>query len=300
MKNRRNRRLVSALAAAAAVTVLLAQTALAGSWNWNSEKDKWWYLDDQNTFPVNGWEWIDGKCYRFDEEGFLYTDTVTPEGLTVNADGAWTVNGVVQEMETILKESSPKQEIVIQETEPETQPAETTAAETTAAETQPAETTAAETQPAETTAAETQPAETTAAETQPAETAAAATQPAETTAAASPYREENGRMVTPWFSFAVPEAWIGRYACRVWDDNAVDLCSKANLSHGGTLFTVICSETYREQDSFPDYGEIRYLGFYQNAETGKDNYLYYAGTTGVTVDHMDPLKMVEYSAMQVT
>ena len=107
-------------------------------------------------------------------------------------------------------------------------------------------------------------------------------------------------MVTPWFSFLVPEAWKGRYACRIWDDNAVDLCSKANLSHGGTLFTVICSETYRELDSFPSYGEIRYLGFYQNAETGKDNYLYYAGTTGVTVDHMDPLKMVEYSAMQVT
>ena len=297
MKNRRNRRRVSVLAAAAAVTVLLAQTALAGSWNWNSEKDKWWYLDDQNTFPVNGWEWIDGKCYRFDEEGFLYTDTVTPEGLTVNSDGAWTINGVVQEMETILKESSPKQEIVIQETEPETQPAETTAA--AEAETKPAETAAAETQPAETTAAETQPAETTAAETQPAETTAAATQPAETTAA-SPYREEGGRMVTPWFSFPVPEAWVGRYACRVWDDNAVDLCSKANLSHGGTLFTVICSETYREQDSFPDYGEIRYLGFYQNSETGKDNYLYYAGPTGVTVDQMDPLKMVEFSAMQVT
>ena len=128
MKNRR--RLASVLAAAAALTVLLAQTALAGSWNWNSEKDKWWYLDDQNTYPVNGWEWIDGKCYRFDEEGFLYTDTVTPEGLTVNADGAWTINGVVQEMETVLKESSPKQETVVVETAAETQPAETTAAAT--------------------------------------------------------------------------------------------------------------------------------------------------------------------------
>ena len=309
MKNKGSRRLASVLAAAAALTVLFAQTVLAGSWNWNSEKDKWWYLDDQNTYPVNGWEWIDGKCYRFDEEGFLYTDTVTPEGLTVNADGAWTINGVVQEMETVLKESSPKQETVVVETAAETQPAETTAAateaetkpaETTAAETLPAETTAAETQPAETTAAETQPAETTAAETLPAETTAAATQPAETTAAASAYREENGRMVTPWFSFVVPEAWKGRYACRIWDDNAVDLCSKANLSHGGTLFTVICSGTFRELDSFPDYGEIRYLGFYQNSETGKDNYLYYAGPTGITCDHMDPLEMVEFSAMQVT
>ena len=329
MKNRRNRRLVSVLAAAAVLMVLFAQTAAAGAWKWNTAKNKWWYLDDQNTYPVNGWEWIDGKCYRFDEEGYLYTDTVTPEGLTVNANGEWTVNGVVQEMETVLKENPPKQETVVVETAAETQPAETTAAatepetqpaETTAAETQPAETTAAETlpavetepetQPAETTAAETQPAETTAAEMQPAETTAAETQPAETTAAETKpaetavekpaVREENGRLVTPWFSCDLPEIWKGRYACRIWDDNAVALCSKANLDHGGTLFTVIASETYRETDSFPDYGEIRYLGYIRNDETGKEYYLYYAGITDVPYDHLDPLKMVEYSAMQVT
>ena len=299
MKNRRNRRLVSVLAAAAVLMVLFAQTAAAGAWKWNTAKNKWWYLDDQNTYPVNGWEWIDGKCYRFDEEGYLYTDTVTPEGLTVNANGEWTVNGVVQEMETVLKENPPKQETVAVETAAETQPAETTAA-ATEPETQPAETAAAETQPAETTAAETLPAVETEPETQPAETTAAETQPAETTAAAPAVREENGRVVTPWFSFVAPEVWKGRYVCRIWDDNAVALCSKANLDFGGTLFTVISSETYREQDSFPDYGEIRYLGYIRNDETGKDNYLYYAGITDVPYDHMDPLKMVEYSAMQVT
>ena len=162
MKNRRNRRLVSVLAAAAVLMVLFAQTAAAGAWKWNTAQNKWWYLDDQNTYPVNGWEWIDGKCYRFDEEGFLYTDTVTPEGLTVNANGEWTVNGVVQEMETVLKENPPKQETVVVETAAETQPAatepETKAAETTAAETLPAVETEPETKPAETTAAETLPA----------------------------------------------------------------------------------------------------------------------------------------------
>jgi len=325
MKNRKYRVIAAALAAAAVLVTLLAQTVLAGDWKWNREKEKWWYLDDQNTYPVNGWEWIDGKCYRFDEEGYLYVDTVTPEGLTVNANGEWTVNGVVQEMETVLKENPPKQETVVVETAAETQPAatepETKAAETTAAETLPAvetepetkpaettaaetlpaaETTAAETQPAETTAAETQPAETTAAETQPAETTAAETQPAETAAEKPAVREENGRLVTPWFSCDLPEIWKGRYACRIWDDNAVALCSKANLDHGGTLFTVIASETYRETDSFPDYGEIRYLGYIRNDETGKEYYLYYAGITDVPYDHLDPLKMVEYSAMQVT
>ena len=313
MKNRKYRVIAAGLAAAAVLATLLAQTVLAGDWKWNREKEKWWYLDDQNTYPVNGWEWIDGKCYRFDEEGYLYVDTVTPEGLTVNANGEWTVNGVVQEMETVLKENPPKQETVVVETAAETQPAatepETKAAETTAAETQPAETTAAETKPAETTAAETLPAvetepETkpaeTAAETLPAETTAAETKPAETTAEKPAVREENGRLVTPWFSCDLPEIWKGRYACRIWDDNAVALCSKANLDHGGTLFTVIASETYRETDSFPDYGEIRYLGYIRNDETGKEYYLYYAGITDVPYDHMDPLKMVEYSAMQVT
>ena len=144
MKNRKYRVIAAALAAAAVLVTLLAQTVLAGDWKWNREKEKWWYLDDQNTYPVNGWEWIDGKCYRFDEEGYLYVDTVTPEGLTVNANGEWTVNGVVQEMETVLKENPPKQETVVVETAAETQPAatepETKAAETTAAETQPADT----------------------------------------------------------------------------------------------------------------------------------------------------------------
>ncbi|MBR3008153.1 MAG: hypothetical protein IKH70_06085, partial [Stomatobaculum sp.] len=297
--------IAAALAAAAVLVTLLAQTVLAGDWKWNREKGKWWYLDDQNTYPVNGWEWIDGKCYRFDEEGYLYVDTVTPEGLTVNANGEWTVNGVVQEMETVLKENPPKQETVVVETAAETQPAatepETKAAETTAAETLPAVETEPETKPAETTAAETLPAaETTAAETQPAETTAAETQPAETAAEKPAVREENGRLVTPWFSCDLPEIWKGRYACRIWDDNAVALCSKANLDHGGTLFTVIASETYRETDSFPDYGEIRYLGYIRNDETGKEYYLYYAGITDVPYDHLDPLKMVEYSAMQVT
>ena len=295
MKNRKYRVIAAALAAAAVLVTLLAQTVLAGDWKWNREKEKWWYLDDQNTYPVNGWEWIDGKCYRFDEEGYLYVDTVTPEGLTVNANGEWTVNGVVQEMETVLKENPPKQETVVVETAAETQPAatepETKAAETTAAETLPAVETEPETKPAETTAAETLPA---------AETAAAETQPAETAAEKPAVREENGRLVTPWFSCDLPEIWKGRYACRIWDDNAVALCSKANLDHGGTLFTVIASETYRETDSFPDYGEIRYLGYIRNDETGKEYYLYYAGITDVPYDHLDPLKMVEYSAMQVT
>lgn len=49
-----------------------------------------------------GWHWIDGngdgvgECYYFGENHYILTDTVTPDGYTVNADGAWIENGVVQ------------------------------------------------------------------------------------------------------------------------------------------------------------------------------------------------------------
>lgn len=50
------------------------------------------------------WQWLDGngdgiaECYAFDREGWMYADTVTPDGYTVNRDGAWTVDGAVQTM----------------------------------------------------------------------------------------------------------------------------------------------------------------------------------------------------------
>lgn len=48
-----------------------------------------------------GWNWIDGKCYYFEErpgyyQGHLYQNTTTPDGYTVNANGEWIVDGIVQ------------------------------------------------------------------------------------------------------------------------------------------------------------------------------------------------------------
>ena len=49
-----------------------------------------------------GWQWIDGngdgtaECYYFDDNGQMLTGTTTPDGYTVNSDGAWTENGTVQ------------------------------------------------------------------------------------------------------------------------------------------------------------------------------------------------------------
>lgn len=79
------------------LTASMSMTALAG---WEQEGNNWKYNDNGN-YAANGWYWIDGnndgiaESYYFDNTGILARDTMV-EGYTVNADGAWTVNGVVQ------------------------------------------------------------------------------------------------------------------------------------------------------------------------------------------------------------
>jgi len=49
---------------------------------------------------LTGWQWIDGNCYYLDaqgqNEGALYRNSTTPDGFTVDLEGRWVVNGVVQ------------------------------------------------------------------------------------------------------------------------------------------------------------------------------------------------------------
>lgn len=53
-----------------------------------------------------GWQWIDtdsngvSECYYFTDNGELLTNTTTPDGYTVNENGAWVTNGVVQQKST--------------------------------------------------------------------------------------------------------------------------------------------------------------------------------------------------------
>ena len=87
---------------------------MAGSWK-NGAGDnaaRWWYDNGDNTWAANGWRWIDGnqdgvsECYYFDSEGWLLTSTTTPDGYNVNADGAWTVNGIAQIRQTAASNES--------------------------------------------------------------------------------------------------------------------------------------------------------------------------------------------------
>lgn len=65
------------------------------------------------------WQWLDGnqdgvaECYAFDEEGWMYADTTTPDGYQVNKDGAWTEYGIVQIRNTASQNTAGDNRILI-------------------------------------------------------------------------------------------------------------------------------------------------------------------------------------------
>ena len=93
------------------LNVLMSSTVFAAGWTagQGNNNGRWWYDLGNGQYygtseaPVE-WQWLDGngdgmaECYAFDREGWMYADTTTPDGYTVNPDGAWTVNGAVQTM----------------------------------------------------------------------------------------------------------------------------------------------------------------------------------------------------------
>ena len=89
----------AAMLMAAAMTVGSAMTSFAG---WQSDANGWWWQNEDGSYPSNTWQWIDGngdgisESYYFGPDGYMYANATTPDGYQVNADGAWTVNGVVQ------------------------------------------------------------------------------------------------------------------------------------------------------------------------------------------------------------
>lgn len=93
------------------ITVLLitagaSVNAFAGQWR--QDDTGWWYENEDGTYLNNGWSWIDGKCYYFNMDGYCLQDTQTPDGYSVDAQGAWNVGGAVQIQEQ-TQEQVPEQ-----------------------------------------------------------------------------------------------------------------------------------------------------------------------------------------------
>jgi len=75
-------------------------TAFAGQWRTDAVGR--WYQYDDGSYASNGWKWIDSdndgvsESYYFNGDGYVLTNTTTPDGYQVNAIGAWVVGGEVQ------------------------------------------------------------------------------------------------------------------------------------------------------------------------------------------------------------
>ena len=87
-------------AAAVCMSLLVGLTAYAGSWQ--ESFGRLWWKNDDGSYPTSGWHWINEKndgfaeCYYFDEKGFVLRNTTTPDGYTVNENGEWVIDEIVQ------------------------------------------------------------------------------------------------------------------------------------------------------------------------------------------------------------
>lgn len=97
------RTLLSTIKIAAITTALsVSFTAISYAGQWKQDTTGSWWQEDNGSYPVNTWSWIDGnqdgvsECYYFDGNGYRLTNTVTPDGYQVNGDGAWVADGKVQ------------------------------------------------------------------------------------------------------------------------------------------------------------------------------------------------------------
>ena len=94
--------------ATAVMSMAMSMTAFASMGNWQQNATGWWWQRTDGSYPAGECKWIDGngdgtaESYYFDQNGYLITNTTTPDGYTVNADGAWVQDGVVQKRQVML------------------------------------------------------------------------------------------------------------------------------------------------------------------------------------------------------
>ena len=81
---------------------LSTNLVFASGWTKGISKNAWWFDFGNGDYFKSSWQWIDGnqdgiaECYCFDKNGWMYENTTTPDGYTVNENGAWTINNIVQ------------------------------------------------------------------------------------------------------------------------------------------------------------------------------------------------------------
>lgn len=119
-------KMVKAMIVTAALVFALAITSYAdgGGGAWLRDSNGWWFLNANRSYTTDNWQQINGNWYYFDSYGYLVTgwkqsphdgkwyylnptgepdqlgrmltNTTTPEGYWVGADGAWVPSGSTQ------------------------------------------------------------------------------------------------------------------------------------------------------------------------------------------------------------
>ena len=66
-----------------------------------------YYVNDNNSFAINCWRWIDdnndtvAECYRFGADGKLLKNATMSDGKVTNSKGQWIEDGIVQRVYTL-------------------------------------------------------------------------------------------------------------------------------------------------------------------------------------------------------
>lgn len=74
-----------------------SQTGVSSWWYSTNATNDTWYSGE----PLL-WQWLDAnkdgtaECYAFNEAGWMFANTTTPDGYIVNEDGAWVIDGIIQ------------------------------------------------------------------------------------------------------------------------------------------------------------------------------------------------------------
>ena len=96
------------------IAVLLATAALsmnAFAGQWRQDNTGWWYQNESGAYLKNEWSWIDGRCYYFNEDGYCLQNTQTPDGYSVDMQGAWIEDGVVQMQQEVQAQMQEQAEV---------------------------------------------------------------------------------------------------------------------------------------------------------------------------------------------
>ena len=82
---------------------------------WKQDAAGWWYQNEDGTYVKSEWSWIEGRCYYFNEDGYCLQNTQTPDGYSVDMQGAWIEDGVVQMQQEVQTQMQEQAEVPQQE-----------------------------------------------------------------------------------------------------------------------------------------------------------------------------------------